>query len=178
MTGGLTPPRSPVSFLAAGGIVARTWPLGMFPAERQGFVGDGGAWLWKLFETEFQPFGFVGILDIIHGVTHRFAAALAGRDRRTGWTLDREWITWVWQGEVRHVSTALEARQQELGEPTSADSSTSPRRIVSSTLTYLRNQSPHRNDPAYRTAGLPLTSSHRESTMKELRAAQTETFGR
>ena len=67
---------------------------------------------------------------------------------------------------MRHVITAVETRQQELGEPTSEDSSTSPRRIVSSTLTYLRNQSPHRNYPDYRTAGLPITSSHMESTMK------------
>lgn len=159
-------------------LVARAWQLGMFQAQRQGFVGDGGAWLWKLFETEFKPFGFVGILDIIHAVTHLFAAAMAGRDRRDGWTLYRQWITWVWQGEVRHVITALEARQQELGEPTSEDSKTSPRHLVSSTLTYLRNQAPHMNYPAYRTAGLPITSSHMESTMKELnyRLKGTEKF--
>ena len=95
-----------------------------------------------------------------------------------GWPVYRKWITWVWQGQVRHVITALEARQQELGEPTSEDSSTSPRRIVSSTLTYLKNQSPHMNYPAYRTAGLPITSSHMESTMKELnyRLKGTEKF--
>ena len=32
--------------------------------------GDGGNWLWSLYEKEFQPFEFIGILDIIHGVTH------------------------------------------------------------------------------------------------------------
>ena len=79
---------------------------------------------------------------------------------------------------MRHVISVLEARQQELGEPTSEDSSTSPRRIVSSTLTYLKNQSPHMSYPAYRTAGLPITSSHMESTMKELnyRLKGTEKF--
>ena len=51
-------------------LVARTWELGMFQSERKGFVGDGGNWLWSLYEKEFQPFGFIGILDIIHGVTH------------------------------------------------------------------------------------------------------------
>ena len=62
-------------------LVARTWELGMFQSERKGFVGDGGNWLWSLYEKEFQPFGFIGILDIIHGVTHVFAAAMAGREQ-------------------------------------------------------------------------------------------------
>jgi hypothetical protein len=159
-------------------LVARAWQLGMFQSARQGFVADGGSWLWKLFETEFQPFGFVGILDLIHAVTHVFAAAMAGRERHLGWPIYRQWITWIWQGEVRQVITALAARQQELGEPTAADSATSPRRIVADTLTYLNNQSSHMNYPAYRMAGLPITSSHMESTMKELnyRLKGTEKF--
>jgi hypothetical protein len=159
-------------------LVARAWKLGMFQSERKGFVADGGTWLWKLFADEFEPFGFVGILDIIHAVTHVFAAAMAGRERRAGWPIYRQWITWIWRGEVRHVITALEARQKEVGVPTPQDKETSPRRIVANTLTYLRNQASHMNYPAYRAAGLPITSSHMESTMKELnyRLKGTEKF--
>ena len=96
-------------------LVARAWLQGMFPAVRKGFVGDGGAWLWTLWEREFKPFGFVGILDIIHALTHVFAAAMAGQTQRVGWAVSCEWIGWVWSGQVTKVIAALESRQQELG---------------------------------------------------------------
>lgn len=165
-------------------LVARTWELGMFQSERKGFVGDGGNWLWSLYEKEFQPFGFIGILDIIHGVTHVFAAAMAGRERAAGGAIYCDWITWIWRGEVARVITALEERQQELGpaEKTGAaekiEAASSPQKIVASTVTYLRNQQSHMNYPHYRKQGLPITSSHMESTMKELnyRVKGTEKF--
>ena len=30
-------------------LVARAWRLGLFQAQRKGFVADGGSWLWTLF---------------------------------------------------------------------------------------------------------------------------------
>jgi hypothetical protein len=139
---------------------------------------DRGSWLWTLFDEHFRPHGFVGILDIIHAVTHVFAAAMAGRERAEGWSIYRDWITKIWQGEVAQVITALEMRLAELGPATADESANSPRQIVAQTLTYLRHQREHMNYPAYRTAGLPITSSHMESTMKELnyRLQGTEKF--
>ena len=64
-------------------LIARAWRSGLFQAKRKGFVADGGSWLWTLFEQQLQPFGFEGILDIIHAVTHVFAAAMA--DRAASW---------------------------------------------------------------------------------------------
>lgn len=159
-------------------LVARAWRGGMFQAERKGFVADGGSWLWTLFVSAFQPFGFVGILDIIHAVTHVFAAAMADRTRDEGWTIYRRWITWIWQGEVSRVIAELRDRSQELGQPTDSDNTTSPRRLVASTLTYLENHREYMNYPRYRELGLPLTSSVMESTMKELnyRVKGTEKF--
>ncbi len=159
-------------------LVARAWLLGLFQAARKGFVADGGSWLWTLFEQQLKAFGFEGILDIIHGVTHVFAAAMADRDRAAGWPIYRRWITWIWQGEVSRVIVELQARAQELGEPTDADKETSPRRIVASTLKYLENHRQYMNYPRYRELGLPITSSVMESTMKELnyRVKGTEKF--
>ena len=159
-------------------LVARAWRLGMFQAVRKGFVGDGGAWLWTLWEREFKPFGFVGTLDIIHALTHVFAAAMAGQTQRVGWAVYCEWIGWIWAGQVTKVIAALEFRQQELGPATTADGVTSPRKIVDSVLTYLRNQQSRLNYPHYRQQGLPITSSHMESTIKELnyRIKGTEKF--
>ena len=159
-------------------LVARAWRGGLFQAQRKGFVADGGSWLWTLFTTAFQPFGFEGILDIIHAVTHVFAAAMADRTRADGWIIYRRWITWIWQGQVSRVIEELQARAQELGQPTDTDKETSPRRLVASTLTYLQNHQQYMNYPRYRELGLPLTSSVMESTMKELnyRVKGTEKF--
>ena len=40
--------------------------------------------------------------------------------------------------------------------------------IVNAALRYLQNQQPRMNYPEYRKQGLPITSSHMESTIKEL----------
>lgn len=159
-------------------LVARAWQLGYFQAERKAFVGDGGNWIWKLWEESFQPFGFVPILDLIHGMTYVYAAATAGRPPSESGPVYQQWITWVWEGNVTAVIGALDHRQQELGLPTEHDGPTSPRHIVASTLTYLRNQQSKMNYPEYRKQGLPITSSHMESTIKELnfRIKGTEKF--
>ena len=62
---------------------------------------------------------------------------MAGRSQTAGWEIYRRWITWTWQGEVAKVIAELAARQQELGLPSTDDGDTSPRCIVSETLTYL-----------------------------------------
>ena len=159
-------------------LVARAWRQGLFQSERKGFVADGGSWLWTLFVSAFKPFGFEGILDIIHAVTYVFSAALADRSRAAGWTIYRRWITWIWQGEVSRVIAELTARSRELGAPTDADKETNPRRVVATALTYLENHQQYMNYPCYRVLGLPITSSVMESTMKELnyRVKGTEKF--
>jgi hypothetical protein len=86
--------------------------------------------------------------------------------------------TWVWQGNVAKVIAELAQRQEELGLPREDDGETSPRKIVSSPLTYLRNQQSRMDYPRYRKLGLPITSSLMESTVKQLnqRIKGTEKF--
>jgi hypothetical protein len=159
-------------------LAARAWCLGLFQAEFKAFVGDGGSWLWTIWEQHFKPFGFVPILDIIHAVTHLYSAAMAGRPRSEGGPVYRRWISWVWQGEVAQVIAELAQRQQELGLPREDDGETSPRKIVHSALTYLQNQHSRMDYPRYRKLGLPITSSLMESTVKQLnrRIKGTEKF--
>ena len=159
-------------------LAARAWSLGMFASSRKAYVGDGSSWLWTIWEQHFKPFGFTAILDIIHALTYVFAAATAGRSRDQGWDIYVRWIRWIWEGEVTQVISELAARQQELGPPTDEDGPTSVRRIVSEALTYLQNQSSRMNYPEHRKAGLPITSSHIESTVKLLnhRVKGTEKF--
>lgn len=159
-------------------LAARAWELGMFGSPRKAYVGDGSSWIWTIWKNHFKPFGFVAILDFIHALTYVYAAAMAGRTAVDGWPVYVRWITWVWQGQVPRVVVELAQRQQELGLPTDGDGCTSPRRIVSDALTYLQNQQSRMNYPAYRREGLPITSSHIESTNKLLnrRVKGTEKF--
>ncbi len=157
---------------------ARAWELGMFAAARKAYVGDGQNWLWSVWERHFKPFGFVPILDFIHALTYVYASASAGRSEHEGWSIFVRWIAWVWRGEVSRVIAELAARQQEIGLPTDEDGPTGVRRIVSQALTYLQNQQSRMNYPQYRKWGLPVTSSHIESTVKLLnhRVKGTEKF--
>jgi hypothetical protein len=126
----------------------------------------------------FQPFEFIPILDVIHAVTYVYAAAMAGRTRAEGASVFRQWVTWLWQGKMSELIAALAARQKELGLPNPQESATSPRSIVSRALTYLQNQQGRMRYPEYRKLGLPITSSHMESAIKELnyRLKGTEKF--
>ncbi len=159
-------------------LAARAWCLGLFQAKFKAFVGDGSAWLWKSFKKHFKPFGFIAILDIIHAVTHLYAAAMAGRVASEGGPVYQQWMQWLWQGELSKVISAIASRQDEMGLPRDDDGETSPRRIVSDSLTYFQNQQSRMRYPEYRKLGLPITSSHMESTIRELnyRIKGTEKF--
>lgn len=152
------------------------WVLGFQGCSRKAFVGDGSANNWTLQRRFFGS--FVPILDFIHALSYVFAAALAGRKFALGWVCYQEWIRWVWQGEVGRVITALQERQRELGVPAKGESETSPRQVVSKTLTYLENQQDKMKYAEYRRAGLPLTSSLMESAVKQInqRVKGTEKF--
>lgn len=147
-------------------LAARSWSLGLFGSPRKAFLGDGQNWIWTEWERHFKAYDFVPILDFIHALTHVYAAAMAGQDQATGWQVYQRWITWVWQGRVVDVIAELAIRQQELGPPSPDDGQTSPRTLVTNTLTYLQNQQSRMNYPEYRRQGLPITSAHMESTVK------------
>ena len=149
-------------------LAAQAWGLGLFAAQRKAWISDGQNWLWTEWEKYFKPFGFVPILDFIHALTHVYAAATAGRPLAAGWEVYVRWITWIWQGDVLQVIKELAGRQQELGPPADDDGEANPRRLVADTLTYLQNQKERMNYPEYRRQGLPITSAHMESTVKQL----------
>ena len=157
-------------------VAMAAWAWGFQGATRKAFVGDGSANHWRLQRRFFGS--FVPILDFIHALSYVYAAAMAGRARAAGWTCYRQWIEWVWQGQVTRVLTALEERQAELGLPEKDEPETSPRPVVARTLTYLRNQQDKMQYDEYRRQGLPVTSSLMESVVKQVnrRVKGTEKF--
>ncbi len=157
-------------------VAAAAWAAAFQGAARRAFVGDGSANNWTLQRRFFGS--FVPILDFIHALSYVFAAATAGRKFAQGWACYQEWISWVWQGKVSQVIEALQQRQGELGLPEKGEAETSPRHVVSKTLTYLENHQDKMKYDAYRKDGLPITSSLMESAVKQInqRVKGTEKF--
>jgi len=152
------------------------WQKGFQGAARKAFVADGAKNNWVLQRRFFRS--FVPVLDFIHALSYVFAAAMAGRKFVAGWPIYTQWIAWVWQGQVAKVIAAVAARQAELGPAAPDEADTSPRKLVEKALTYLRNHQDKMCYDHYRQAGLPITSSHMESMVKQinLRVKGTEKF--
>lgn len=103
---------------------------------------------------------------------------MAGRSFAEGWAAYTDWIGQVWAGQIEPVIAAVAQRQVELGPPEPDEAETSPRQRVADALSYLQNQKERMRYAAYRQQGLPITSSHIESTIKRInqRVKGTEKF--
>jgi hypothetical protein len=157
-------------------LASTAWSMGLFQAPRQAFVADGAAENWSVYQRYFSR--FTAVLDFLHALSYVYAAAMAGRTFSQGWPIYERWIGWLWAGQVDAVIAELTARQQELGPASKDEKEGSPRRVVQEDLTYLSNHRDKMAYAAYRRQGLPLMSSHVESTVKQInyRVEGTEKF--
>jgi hypothetical protein len=157
-------------------LVAKAHALGFAAAERKAFVADGSETNWGLWRRHFSR--YTPILDWVHAVCYVYAAAMAGVSAADGWDAYRQWVQWLWRGEVDLILKQLRERQIQIGLPAEGDAETSPENRVADALRYLTNQRSRMNYPEYRRLGLPITSSHVESTIKRInrRMKGTEKF--
>jgi hypothetical protein len=157
-------------------LAAASWRRGFMAAERKAFVGDGSETNWSIWRRHFSH--FTPIVDFIHALCYVFAAAMAGRISQEAWPIYCQWAQWLWSGQVELVIAALRERQQELGRPEKNEAEESPRCKVADALCYLENQRARMRYDEYRRKGLPITSSHIESTIKQInrRVKGTEKF--
>ena len=149
-------------------LAAKAWSLGFAAALLKAFIADGSSTNWGIWQRHFKHLEFVPILDFIHALTYVFSAAMAGRSREAGGPVYLRWITWIWQGEVTQVIAEVAARMAELGPLPIDAAETDPRKVLADTLTYLTNQQSRMDYPTYRRMGLPITSSHIESAVKQV----------
>lgn len=147
-------------------LVVAAHSRGFHAARRKAFVTDGAASNWSVHRKHFSH--YTPILDFTHAVCYVYAAAMAGRSSAAGWPEYCQWAQWLWEGSTEALIAAVEARSKELGPPSKSDSETSPRKIVAVTLRYLKNQRGRMKYAEYRKLGLPITSSHIESTVKQI----------
>lgn len=183
MTDGYKPPELLAREVLASGaeaeafgwqLEARAWQLGFPAATRQAFVADGLPVNWTIHRRHFPQ--ATPILDLMHALSYAWSAAAAV----DGGASYRQWAERIWKGNVAVVIAALSRQQQRLGPPPKDARSDDPRERVARALTYYTNNQPRMAYPQYRQQGLPLTSSHMESTVKQLnqRIKGTEKFWR
>jgi hypothetical protein len=156
-------------------LVAEAHSRGFNAAQRKAFVADGSATNWGVHKKHFSH--YTPVLDFTHAVCYVYAAAMAGRASRAAWRDYVQWAQWLWKGATDKLIAAVAARSEQLGPPPDGDE-TSPAAIVAKTLGYLRNQRGRMKYDEYRRLGLPITSSHIESTIKQInrRVKGTEKF--
>lgn len=156
-------------------LVAAAHARGFHAAKRKAFVADGGASNWGVHKKHFSH--YVPILDFTHAICYVYQAAMAGRGN-AGWKDYCQWAQWLWEGKTQQLIDAVAGRAAGLGPPGAADCESSPRQIVATTLGYLQNQRSRMKYAEYRRLGLPITSSHVESTIKQInrRVKGTEKF--
>jgi len=156
-------------------LVAEAHGRGFHAARRKAFVADGAATGWSVHKKYFSH--YTPILDFTHALCYVYAAALAGRTGQAAWRDYVRWAQWLWEGAVDQLIAAVATRSDGLGPPADGDD-TSPAAIVAKALGYFKNQRSRMKYHQYRRLGLPITSSHIESTIKQInrRVKGTEKF--
>lgn len=154
-------------------LVSEAYRRGFAAAPRKAFVADGAANNWSIHKQYFSD--YTPIVDFTHAICYVYAAAMAGR--HDGWDDYVQWAQWLWEGSTDKLIEAVAQRSESLGLP-AVDDKSSPAAIVARTLGYLRNQQSRMKYAEYRRRGLPITSSHIESTIKQInrRVKGTEKF--
>jgi hypothetical protein len=146
-------------------------------ARAKAFLGDGLPWNWSIWKQHFSD--FTPILDFIHVLSYLFLAAKAVHEvAEDAWSQYLVWMRGAWQGEVAQILEELRIWQTKRGAPPQDAPDHDPRKILAKTITYLENNAPRMNYPAYRRAGLPVTTAWMESLVKEVnyRVKGTEMF--
>jgi len=156
-------------------LVAAAHERGFHAARRKAFVADGAASNWTIHRKYFSH--YTPVVDFTHAICYVYAAAMAGRTGRAAWHVYIQWAPWLWGGDLDQLLAAVQTRCEQLGAPLDGDE-TSPVATVARTLGYLKNQRSRMRYNQYRKLGLPITSSHIESTIKQInrRVKGTEKF--
>ena len=148
------------------------WKHGTSAARRQAFVADGASVNWSIHRKHFSQ--MTGVLDLMHALSYAHRAAKELNQPGTY----RRFAEWIWQGRVDLVIDELRIHIDPYPPPEKDSDESDPRKHTRRALTYYQNHRVRMRYPEYRRRGLPLTSSHIESAIKQInvRVKGTEKF--
>ena len=157
-------------------LASEAWRLGFMHAEKGAFVGDGSETNWGVWRAYFPR--FTAITDFVHAVCYLYQAIMQNLPVDEGWDLYCRTAQMLWSGEPAEVLDGLLGLQQKVGLPNPDERESSPRNHLAAAIRYLKNQQNRMRYAEYRQAGLPITSCHMESTIKQMnrRVKGTEKF--
>jgi hypothetical protein len=142
---------------------------GFYHAGKKAFVSDGLPYNWTIQKRHFPD--FTPILDFAHVAEHLYEAARAIHD-----DADARWADYLrcaracWGGNAMQVIAELCERQRQVGLPPRDCEATDARKVLADAIGYLQNNVSRMDYPTYRRQGLPTTSAHMESLVKEINA--------
>lgn len=142
---------------------------GFAEALRKVFLGDGHLSNWSIHARHFSR--YTPVTDLLHALSYVYHAALESTpDMPSCWARCERWIRWVWQGNVKQVIHELARLMESVDERS--------RETLQESLTYLTNNASRMRYHEYRQAGLPITTTLIESTIKQInrRMKGTEKF--
>ena len=148
-------------------------------AKRKAFLGDGDRKIWTIFEDNFKPNGWIPVLDFIHAVEYVWdAAKLSTDDESACWKKYIELVVHVWQGRVLTLLRRLDKTIEELKHRKKTKSIQEKIESLITIRGYFQNNYTKMNYPEYRKKGLPISSCHVESLIKQfnIRIKSTEKF--
>jgi hypothetical protein len=144
---------------------------GLMEARTVCFVGDGGEFVWRTAREVCEARALRGkrvfeVLDIIHAGEHLVDAAKAA----FGCTEEgAEWLDArlgeLWGGDADDLVEALEAKAEELGPRPGPEGSAT--RVAWNARDYFDTHRDRIRYDTFRRHGLPLTSCHVESAIKQ-----------
>ncbi len=141
-------------------------------AKRKAYLGDGDIKIWTMYDDYFRQEDWVPILDFVHAVEYAYEAAKlsTGSDLHC-WAKYIEFATHIWQGRVLSV-------MRKIDKSISTIKSKDIRERLESIRNYFKNNYTKMDYPKYRRKGLPVSSCHVESLIKQfnLRIKSTEKF--
>lgn len=140
---------------------------GFYRAEKRAYVSDGLPYNWTIQQRHFPT--FTPILDFVHPLERVYESARSvTSDEPARWDLFVRRAGLIWQGKVEQVLVELRADQEAIGLPPQDCEEKDPRKVVAETIHYFEANASRMRYPQYRLEGLPVTSAHMESYVKEV----------
>lgn len=147
-------------------LASEAWRLGFMHADTGAFLGDGSQTNWGVWRTYFPR--FTPVTDFVHAVCYVYQAIMQNLRPDEGWEWYCRAAQMLWSGEPEEVLDGLSSLQRRVGLPGEDEPDSSPRNELAAALEYVKNQKSRMDYAAYRRAGLPVSSCHMESTIKQI----------